>query len=700
MLPAFLFITMCMKWGSQGSGGEYRPPPLPTLVTQSSWSHQDDVASYDEHFGLNNTNTESDNGEHGDDFLDLTTDATPMKPLLALRRGGGGGSNAQNGGVLKGGKAVITRAASFWKSTVGGAVDSVKSKFRSEDSKKREALLQALEVMPVRQVVVPNSTVLPPDVVRTAVKRSGIIGGPLKMDRVQELARNLKRWYMRQGYVLHSVTGASLDPDTATASISVEEPLVSGLPVDIVFCKEMVVDDDTGELVTFKKYRAKKLSELEKKRPAGLFGRAPDLKIDRSQLNTTLVPTTGRTDPTKIAKAMKLKPGTPFRWLDTRWGKIASSGIFSKVLKASPEPTTDGGVCLQVYAMEPPPRHLEYGIGKSVWTNSWEGEVDFDWRNIFGGGESVGVMVRRGTKDSSPSIRLRYGDDKFGLEGGYDVEAFSDFLGDTGSKKEDSEEKQESDSSSDFEDSLLSRRGTTFRLRNPISPSVVANSVASASLERTSTTTGQLENIGSASLTLGPFRRFMPMDGKTSVSTTISGGARLVGKESDGGGVGSISFAGTGLLPYSSASATTKQILPITLSSSRDKNNDKVPISLALQHTVSASTPNLPRHEAKAMGNSAQIRGAVADDSATTVVKGTTEIRVPVAAPKIGSGSVVLFGDWFCAQKDMNSPFYSKSSIGVGLRKNIQGLPLKYDVCYSSEGKIKTMFGMGADFDV
>jgi len=668
------------------------PPAVPTLITYSAWSHQDE---YDENFALNNTETADADIE---DFLDTAN--VPIEPLLALRRGGASSPNSKNSGILQGGKTVVTRAASFWKSTIGGVIESVQSKFQSKETKKRQELLEALKTMPVRQVVVSNSTVLPPEVIRTAVKRSGMVGSPLKMDRVQELARNLKRWYTRQGYVLHSVTGAALNPDTATATISVEEPFVSVLPVDIVVCKEMVIDEETGELVTFKQYRAKKLSELEEKRSGfSVFGRTPDLKIDRKDLNTTLVPTTGRTNAKKIAQAMKLTPGTPFQWLDTRWSKIASSGVFSKVLKASPEPTTDGGVCLQVYAMEPPPRHLEYGIGKSVWTNSWEGEVDFDWRNIFGGGESVGVMVRRGSKDSSPSVRLRYGDDKFGLEGGYDIEAFNDFLGDTGSDEEANEDyKKRADSSSDLElnqDSLLNRRGATFRLRNPISTSFVTNSVASASMERTSTTTGQLENIGSASLTLGPFRRFMPMDGKTSVSTTLSGGARLVGREMGGGG--DISFAGTGLLPYSSASATTKQILPITISS---RENDKMPITLALQHTVSASTSNIPRHEAKAMANSAQIRGAAPDDSTTTVVKGTTEIRLPVAVPRVGNGSVVLFGDWFCVQKNTNSPFYSKSSIGVGIRKSFQGLPLKYDICYSSEGKIKKMFGIGADFDV
>ena len=60
--------------------------------------------------------------------------------------------------------------------------------------------MEQLKTIPVRQVVLANSTVLPHDVVRTAVKRSGLIGSPLQMDRVQELARFLKRWYARKGY--------------------------------------------------------------------------------------------------------------------------------------------------------------------------------------------------------------------------------------------------------------------------------------------------------------------------------------------------------------------------------------------------------------------------------------------------------------------------------------------------------------------
>ena len=698
MITAFILISMCVKWSDQGGVTAY----VSTPTRYSSWSNPD-------RSGRNNGNLLNSTGfkdDVYDDIFCLEEDDTNGvgSSFAAVRRGGSSYKQKKSKNrIIDGGKNVISKASSFWSSTVGGTITSVKSLFQSKKSKKEQELLEQLQTMPVRRVVLTNSTILPPDVVRTAVKRAGLIGGPLRMDRVQELARTLKRWYVREGYVLNSVTGASLDPETATASITVEEPVVSRLPVDIVFCKEMIIDDDTGELMTFKKYREKKQKELDDKSGGlGRFQRLQEVKIDRKDLNTTFVTTTGRTKATKIAQAMNLNPGQPFQYFDDRWNKIASSGIFSKVLKKSPESASDGGVCLQVFATEPPPRHLEYGIGKSVWTNSWEGEVDFDWRNVFGGGESAGVMVRRGTKDPAPSVRLRFGDDKFGLEGGYDVEAFTDFLGDTGKDTKEDNENDDDGPSSTLEldeDSLLSRRGATFRLRNPISPTIITNSVASASLERTSTTTGQLENIGSATLTLGPFRRLLPMEARSSISTTITGGTRLQGKGDDDITVlGSFTGASIGqLLPYTMASATTRQILPLSLSSRDDGTS---PITLALQHTASMSTPNLPRHEAKAMGNSAQIRGASADCMASSTVKGTTEIRIPVAAPRVGSGTVVLFGDWFCVQKDMNSPFHSKSSIGIGIRKSIQGLPLKYDLSYSSEGKFKPMFGMGMDFDV
>jgi outer membrane protein assembly factor BamA len=611
--------------------------------------------------------------EQADRDLDLK--ANVGQASSAIR--GGSTKSAPSHDIVKGSQITFSKMSNFWKSSFGNAFSNLKNVFKSEERKQQEEIVQQLRTMLVRAVSVPNSTVLPADVVRVAVKRSGLIGNPLRTDRVQEVARNLKRWYVRQGYILHSVTGATLKPETATAEITVEEPQISKVPVDITVCKEMVVDEG-GELLTFRQYREKHAARKTFRHD----------RIEKKDLNTTFVPTQGRTKPSRIAKALLLTPGTPFRWDGNRWQKIATSGIFSQILRVNPVRVPDGTVCLQVYATEPPPRHLEYGLGKSLYTGSWEGEIDFEHQNLFGGGETVGLMVRRGTKESEPSVRLRYGDEHFGLEGGYDFEMFSDFIGDVeGSHNED-----DAPTTHDYKhDSLLDRKGATFRLRNPINPKVIRNSVASTSLERTSTRTGLHESIGSATLALGPLRTNLPMGARSSISTSLTGGSRLRKKENS---EDSTPFR-VQLMPYSSVSATARQVLP--LSPSQDGRN---PLILALQHTVATSTLNLPRHEAKAMGVSAQIRGASPDGIASSTVKGTAEVRIHLNTPRLAESSVIFFGDWFCVQKDPNSSFYVKSSIGIGFRKIFQGLPLKYDICYSSDRKIKALFGLGPDFDI
>jgi hypothetical protein len=63
----------------------------------------------------------------------------------------------------------------------------------------------------------------------------------------------------------------------------------------------------------------------------------------------------------------------------------------------------------------------------------WLGrELDFEHANLLGGGETLGVVVRRGTSDATPSVRLKFSNGRLGLEGGYDVEAFNEYIGDEG----------------------------------------------------------------------------------------------------------------------------------------------------------------------------------------------------------------------------------------------------------------------------
>jgi outer membrane protein assembly factor BamA len=152
------------------------------------------------------------------------------------------------------------------------------------------------------------------------------------------------------------------------------------------------------------------------------------------------------------------------------------------------------------------------------------------------------------------------------------------------------------------------------------------------------------------------------------------------------------------ILPFSTVSATTRQIFPLSQEGRRL-------LTLALQHSAATSTTHLPRHEAKALGILSKIRGyePSGNDRVSSYVVGSTELRIPVTLPtdKLRQdASIVIFGDWSLAQKDLQSSFVTKTSIGIGLRKGIQGIPLKYDLSYTGDGKFRAFFGLGRDFDV
>lgn len=575
----------------------------------------------------------------------------------------------------------------------------------SYDEGDEEAIMEKLRSIPIRHVVVPNSTVLPDSVIQSAARRSGLLGQPLRTDRVNDFARTVQRWYQKEGYVLHAVTGATLQPETGTAEIAVQEPITAGHPVGIVFCQERVIDPETGRLMTFREYK----DYHSTRKTIGYKD-----TVRKEDLNMTYVTVQeGRTRPKRIAAALGLEPGQHFRWNAVRWQKVASSGIFSKIFQASPRPLPDGSVQLQILCTEAPSRHLEYGISRSLYTGSWEGEVDFEHFNLLGGGEVLGFTFRRGIK--GPSGRLRFSDERFGVEGGYDVEVFRDFLGDDVKSSEkgdiDPASTDLSASSADHDDALVDRKGAMFRLRNPIDTRLMARSVASAAVERVTSKSGQHESIGSATLGVGPFDRRLPKGARSNMDARFTAGTRFSLQDSSmlearsesapetaSGGRFSSTFM-SHCIPYFTTTATTRQVFPLLTAPSAKTR----PVVLALRHSVTASTKSLPRHEAKALGVANSIRGSSRNGMVSTAVCGTTELRIPIQLPlkTQQDASIVLFGDWMVAKGDVSSRFVRKTGVGVGLRKSLQGIPIMCNVCYAKdEGKVKTTFGLGKDFDV
>jgi outer membrane protein assembly factor BamA len=633
---------------------------------------------------------------------DSVEDSTEhMKDL----RGGSTKSSSTND-VVAGAKSSMQTTVSYWSH----AIESFKGKVKNTFSRnKKEAQEEEIDLAKVKieDIQAPKSDILPDVVIKRAAQRSGLLGSTLRADRVNECARQLKKFYMQRGYVLHSVTGATLHTENRTATLNVQEPVLAKTPVAITFAKEVPIDPETGETTTRRKLREK--IERRKGRPL----RGDEWNKISNNLNTTLIEANGRTNARTLSKRLGLRPGKHFCWKGERWQRIAQSGIFSKIWQANPVRMGDGTVQLQVLAQEAAPRNLEYGISKSLYTGHWEGELDFRHDNILGGGESLGVIVRRGAKDAEPSVTLRFTDDKFGMNGGYDAEFFREYLAvdEDGleSKPMDMNDSLESEQDDidvseiptpivEEEDSLLCRQGFKFSLRGPIPSSIVRKNSASALIERTSTRKGIHETIGSGTLNMGPFVQYLPLGARASLSTSGTTGARISEKR---------------YLPYSSGKCTIRQIFPLL--NERAITTSKQ-VCVAIEHTLMGATCHLPRHEANAAGFAARVRGYSSSKNGPidASVTGSTELRFPVTIPFrkdkiVQDASIVLFGDYMLAnRKKEGSSFgyfskenmFGRASIGFGLRKSLQGIPLKYDVSLNKDGKLGGFVSLGGDWDI
>ena len=171
----------------------------------------------------------------------------------------------------------------------------------------------------------------------------------------------MKSFYDQNGYVLCEVSSASIDP-SGLVSLSVIEPRCAGEPVGMQFLKEMVVNPEDGRTVTFKKF-----NEMQERRKVVK-------KLKREDLNTTFVPTKGRTRGDVIARTLRMETGEVFKWDNERWQNVANSGLF-ELVRTKPVKDKNGNVQLMVQATEKPTRNLEYGVTKSLYTGEWEGEV-------------------------------------------------------------------------------------------------------------------------------------------------------------------------------------------------------------------------------------------------------------------------------------------------------------------------------------
>lgn len=569
----------------------------------------------------------------------------------------------------------------------------VKNHFlRFVEKQETKAILKRLQKISVQHVSVPNSTILPQSVINEAVVQSNMLGQPLDHSRLENFSVHLMQWYRSNGYNLHEISGAILDPATATAQVSVVEPKVADVPVDIVFVKELVHDTDSDALLSVKDYQ----NPVKSDRPM------------RTSMNISLAPTkAGRINPRSIAAAIGLKPLEHFRWDPTRWKQIAGSPIFSSIFGASAVKLPNERVQLRMIVKERPLRNMEYGVSRSTYTGKWEGELKFDHINLFGGGERLGIAARTGLHGNGG--RLVFTDDMFGIGQGYQIEVLRDNLenGATSSTKNNNSTYDAAEASLNLQpDGLHNRHSIALHVFNPFGQKLIPNSLGTISMEKVKARSGSYDSVGSVSLGVGPLARDLPFCGRADLNLRAQVGAhKLERMSTDGLAVAEKVEP----IPFTAFAATARQTFPFL----SKLNTDGRPIVLALKHCFFTSSRGLPRHEAQAQGASCQIRdGTCRLEAVSSAVIGTTELRIPLSLPivKQRDTCVVLFGDWvtgagleIATTSDLRRETIKHACVGLGIRKSFRGVPLQCNFIFSkvNEGKdFKIRLGVGEDFDI
>jgi len=450
-----------------------------------------------------------------------------------------------------------------------------------------ERAYQRLRSTIVRYVIC-NSTLLPNTIVQQCAKRGRMIGSPLLAETVQETARWINQWYQREGYALSCVTGATLmDEETGTVELVVEEPKFANPCVAIAYARPIPTTGNSNSHSNIS--TSSSSNDMQSTTtPTATNENATATSSVSYRISTT----EGRTNPMVIQRALGFIPGAPYRWKEREWREISSSirTVFSSMFHAEPHRLDDGTVQFRIIAEERNAGNFAYGVTKSLMkvsstsessnnpASNLEGELSFDYANVFGGGETVSFSVRRAAKDPEASYRFSYSDEEFctstNHKHGWRIEGFNQYVGkgddlvvttttthrtsttNRVSPKMDHDESIRSDDtimnpstdkrtpeevgvistttispsgeSINF-DSEVIRKGASFMVQNPLSSFGIPKSITEISAERLISTSGKSENIVSTNLGLGPFVRSLPREGRHSIMFAVGVGSRLGG---------------------------------------------------------------------------------------------------------------------------------------------------------------------------
>lgn len=640
---------------------------------------------------------------------------------------------------------------------------------KSTEQRKQQKLLSSTIV---QSVSAPNSALLNPDDITQCAKETNLIGGNLTPETLEQTATLINRLYMKHGYVMNCVTGATLVPPSDATTDD------HGGHVELKV-KEVTLARPKNRNSSLVNVRfVEKMDQEDMEDKENIITLPVQSSSDQSQSgHQSYRIVSGRTRPSKIARSLGLVSGSHFQILPELWSRLVVSSsndknpqqqhtpVFSAIHAVRPLITGQDTVELEIVATENKPFvSLEYGVTKSLYSDQWEGELDVKHANLFGGGEVATINIRKGMSSrqkngsvfknwkneiSSFNWRASMKDDYLGSsDSGYDVTIIRDHVG-LGALGDVIDEIKE-------EETVVSplRTGVTMKLRLPHSTkySLSLPKALSARFEYIDPFTKNdcAQCMTSMSADIGPYRNtwnesIRPV--RSSISAIAAAGRKW---NIDGKSEKDNNDDASRLPYYATGTITSQQIMPLS-----NEQESFPPIDLAIRNVASASTRYLPRHEAIMLGLTSRIRGYKynyqqdpvrvqqqdTEEGAeknvfhglknlmqgksnnqfrppvalTKAISGTVEVRIPferlIYHPIIGRGNVVLFGDWCVShaqaqpslmlqhtggkEGDFSVEPIRHSSLGIGLRKVVQGIPLKVDACLTEHGTKGVFFGIG-----
>ena len=234
---------------------------------------------------------------------------------------------------------------------------------KDSNDKSKEAMRKQqqdlLSSTTIQCVSAPESDILPPDVITQCAKESKLIGGKLTSETLETTADLINSQYAERGYLMNSVTGATLVPSSGAkddagvgrVELKVREVKMAKPSVCLRFVEKVTDVNATAEdenVVTL-----------------------PSQSTDRSEEHYKTVP--GRTRPSKVARLTNLRPGAHFRIDTERWAPLAAStsdGVLGGAGTATPRKGSQ--LFSAIHAVRPVPTgegdtvELEI-IGEYIW---------------------------------------------------------------------------------------------------------------------------------------------------------------------------------------------------------------------------------------------------------------------------------------------------------------------------------------------